>query len=366
MFHRRGIRAATLVVALTAVLAVSSVTGSQTVSAESRTGDPGRSDVDWLDLAVSMASPLRPLIDSLEDSQAFGTGSDGRLTFVLLGSDARGSAVSRTDAMLIMSVKGNTITAASLPRDTGRVPRPASMGGGTFPGKANTILHQLMSGTTLDGALNKFDQVIENLAQIEVDYHALIWFNGFTTLVDKVDPINVNSTREIRDGKHIDDPNGPPGVYFPKWNGYGLYAWDPLPNPYCNGAFKNDNNPPVDAQYWCHRALPFVRSRKGPNNDDWVRARRQQEFIASTIKAVSSSELSGLVSTAQSEGMGKWWTNFPISAGNALDLYNKLHGANLGNHVVWKPSQFATRIPGTSAYELNITAVRQWSAQYLK
>jgi anionic cell wall polymer biosynthesis LytR-Cps2A-Psr (LCP) family protein len=365
MFHRRGIRAATLVVALTAVLAVSSVTGSQTVSAESRTGDPGRSDVDWLDLAVSMASPLRPLIDSLEDSQAFGTGSDGRLTFVLLGSDARGSAVSRTDAMLIMSIKGNTITAASLPRDTGRVPRPASMGGGTFSGKANSILHQLQAGTTLDGALNKFDQVIENLAQIEVDYHALIWFNGFTTLVDKIDPVSVNSTREIRDGKAVDDPSGPHGVYFPQWNGYSLYAWDPLPNKYCNGAYKNDTNPPVDSQYWCHRALPYVRSRKGPNNDDWVRARRQQEFIASTIKAVSSSELNGLVNTAQSEGSGKWWTNFPISAGNALDLYNKLHGANLGAHVVWKPSQFAARIPGTSSYELKLTAVRQWSAQYL-
>ncbi len=366
MFHRRGIRAAFVVVSLTAVLTASSITGPQSASAAAWTGDPGSSKVDWLDLAVTMAAPLRPLIDALEGSQSFSTGSDGRLTFVLLGSDSRTSSVSRTDAMLIMSIKGNTITAASLPRDTGRVPRPASMGGGTFLGKANSILHQLQSGTTLDGALGKFDQVIENLAQIEVDYHALIWFNGFTTLVDKIDPIIVNSTREIRDGKHIDDPSGPHGVYFPMSSSYALYSWDLPPNPYCNGAYKNDTNPPVDSQYWCHRALPYVRSRKGPNNDDWVRARRQQEFIASTINAVSSSELNGLVSTAQSEGMGKWWTNFPISAGNGLDLYNKLHGANLGAHVVWKPSQFATRIPGTSSYELNLAAVRQWSAQYLK
>ena len=366
MFHRRGIRAAILVVSLTAVLAASSITGPQTASAAVWTGDPGSSKVDWLDLAMSMATPLRPFIDALEGSQSFSTGSDGRLTFLLLGSDSRASAVSRTDAMLIMSVKGNTITAASLPRDTGRVPRPASMGGGTFPGKANSILHQLQSGTTLDGALNKFDQVIENVAQIEIDYHALIWFNGFTTLVDKVDPINVNSERVIYDGKHVDQNGSPPGVYFPKWNGYAIYAWNTGSSKYCNGTFKLYSDPTAHPETWCHRALPYVRSRHGPGNDDWVRARRQQEFIASTIKAVSSSELSGLVSTASSEGMGKWWTNFPISAGNALDLYNKLHGANLGAHVVWKPSQFATRIPGTSAYELNLSAVRQWSAQYLK
>ena len=163
------------------------------------TDDPGKTKVDWLDLAYSFATPLRPLIDALEGNQSFSTGSDGRLTFVLLGSDSRYSSVSRTDAMLIMSIKGNTITAASLPRDTGRVPRPASMGGGTLSGKANSILRQLMTGTTLDGALNKFDQVIENIAQIEVDYHALIWFNGFTTLVTR-SLIIVNSVRVIYDG----------------------------------------------------------------------------------------------------------------------------------------------------------------------
>jgi anionic cell wall polymer biosynthesis LytR-Cps2A-Psr (LCP) family protein len=267
---------------------------------------------------------------------------------------------------MIMSIKGNTITAASLPRDTGRVPRPASMGGGTFSGKANTILRQLMAGTTLDAALDKFDRVIENLLNIEVDYHALIWFNGFTTLVDKIDPITVNSTREIKDGKFHDDPGGIPGVYFPKWNGYSLHAWDPLPNEYCDGSFKNDSNPPVDAKYWCRRALPYVRTRHGVANDDWVRSRRQQEFIYAAINATSSGELSGLVSTGLAQGKGKWVTNYPITMSGATDLYNALHGASLGIHVVFKPSQFASRIAGTSQYQLKLPAVRAWAATYLK
>jgi len=64
--------------------------------------------------------------------------------------------------------------------------------------------------------------------------------------------------------------------------------------------------------------------------------------------------------------MGKWWTNYPINATSAMDLYNALHNASLGEHVVFKPSIFAGRIPGTSAYELKLTAVRQWAAQHLK
>jgi anionic cell wall polymer biosynthesis LytR-Cps2A-Psr (LCP) family protein len=363
---RRGSRATLFSIALMTAVLASSAMAVPGVAASQVVGDTGGAKIDWLEIGMGLATGLRPIIDAVEGGQAIDKGTDGRLTFVLLGSDSRASAVSRTDAMLIMSVKGSTITAASLPRDTARVPRPASMGGGIFPGKANTILHQLMAGTTLDGALNKFDQVIENLLLIEVDYHALIWFNGFTTLVDKIDPVNVNSDRVIKDGKFHDDPDGTAGVYFPKWNGYALYAWDPLPNPYCDGSYKAYTDPSAHPSTWCHRALPFVRSRHGVANDDWVRARRQQEFIVSAIKATSTSELSGLVSTGQNEGMGKWWTNYPISVGSATDLYNAVHGATLGNHVVFKPSQFAARIPGTSGYELKIPEIRAWAATYLK
>lgn len=362
MTNGRGLRASVLAFALTAILTVSSATGGQ---ASSSIGDAG-GNIDWIRLGLDVAAPMRPILDAIDGPQALSRGSDGRLTFLILGLDSRGSSVTRTDAMLIMSVKGNTITSASLPRDTGRVPRPASMGGGTFSGKANGILRQLVNSTgALNSGLDAFERVIENIAQIEIDYNALIWFNGFTTLVGKVDPITVNITREIRDPKHIDDPNGPPGVYFPRWNGFAVNAFNSTSQPYCDGAYKTDPAP-INSVNYCRRALPYVRSRKGPANDDWVRSRRQQEFIAATIKAVSSSELAGLVSTGRGEGLGKWFTNYPISITSAQDLYNEFQGASLGAHVVWKPSLFAARIPGTSAYELKLTAVRQWSAQHLK
>ena len=366
MNSRLRIPGSFLVVILAVVLGASGATFHP--SAVSASADPRARDarVALVAVGATLISPVIDAIRVLSSEAAINTGTDGRLTFLLLASDSRTSSVSRTDTMMIISIKGKTITAASIPRDTARIPKPASMGGGVFSGKANGILRQLLTGTTLDGALGKFESVVEDLLRIEIDYRALVWFNGFTTLVDKVDPISVNVNREIRDGKLGDDPDGPPGAYFPERKGYAIYAWDPLPNPYCNGAWKNDTNPPIDAAYWCHRALAYMRSRKGPNNSDFVRERRQQEFVVWTTKAVAQSELSALVTTAQAEGLGKWWTNYPITTASALELYNTLQGSSLGQHVVFKPPTFATRIPGTSGYELNVTEIRKWAAQYLK
>jgi anionic cell wall polymer biosynthesis LytR-Cps2A-Psr (LCP) family protein len=348
-----------VVLSTAAFLALSSAFGqASTVAAANPIGAR-----DLLRLAQTFATPLRPLLAAMEGANAISTGTDGRLTFLLAGSDSRNSSISRTDSIMIVSVKGKTISAASIPRDTGRIPDP--FGGGVFPGKVNSILHQLRTtSSSMDQALDRFEVVIENVIQQEIDYHALLWFDGFTTLVGKIDPISVNIGRDIADPKHEDDEHGAPGVYFPKWTGYALYAFNTGSNPYCNGAYKNDP-PPIDARYWCHRALPFVRSRKGPGNNDWVRSYRQQGFVAATIKAISRAELSSLVSTGQSEGMGKWWTNLPINSTTALDLYDALDGARLVNQVVFKPKTYAGRIVGTSSYELKLPAVRQWAAQYL-
>ena len=151
---------------------------------------------------------------------------------------------------------------------------------------------------------------------------------------------------EIRDGKLIDDhaQGQPQGVYFPSASSYPLYDYNYSANgrAYCNGQWRFDN-PPIDAANKCHRALPYTRSRKGANNNDWIRSSRQQTFIYAAIKAVSSSELSGLASTASNEGGGRWMTNMPISLSNAQDLYNRLHNASLGHRVVFKPNGYATQ-----------------------
>ena len=48
-----------------------------------------------------------------------------------------------------------------------------------------------------------------------------------------------------------------------------------------------------------------------------------------------------------------------------MDLYTKLNGATLQHSIVFKPTQFASRISGTNAYQLKLDAVRAWCNQYL-
>ena len=316
-------------------------------------------------LATEASAPVLRLADSLMGNLAVDDGSDNRLTVLAMGSDSRGSGLGRMDAILLLSVKGSQISMASIPRDTARFPK---RGGGVWSGKVNGIVRQyLNAGYSNQAALNEFEKDVENALGIPIDYNAVIWFNGLTQLVGRVDPIYV-STPEIRDAKLIDDhaADQRQGVYFPSSSSWTLYDYNYSANgrAYCNGNWRFDAAP-IDAANKCKRALPFVRSRKGPNNDDWIRSKRQQNFIYSTIKATASSELSGLTSTASNEGGGKWMTNMPISLSNAQDLYNRLHSANFSHKVVFKPNAYASRISGTSGYQLKLDAVRAWCDNYM-
>ena len=237
-------------------------------------------------LAASVAQPNPVVAGPVLDE-----GSDGRLTILLLASDSRGTGVSRTDSIMVASIDENkVISTASIPRDTARIPLPASLGGGTYVGKINGMVKSFIkSGMTQNAALNKFETVIESvLGGVEIDYRVVLWFGGLTTLVDQVDPITVNVVKEIRDSKQIDDhaADQRKGVYFPLASSYQLFATNVSANgrTYCNGNWRFDPAP-IDAVNYCHRALPYTRSRKGPGNNDWIREARQQTFLVSAIHA---------------------------------------------------------------------------------
>ena len=313
---------------------------------------------------------LLPPVVPVDEPPAINWGKDGRLTLLLLGMDARDNTITRTDTIMVMSLnKDGEISAASIPRDTKRVPNP--FGEGTL-GKVNSILRDIYvtNGDDLDKAMDTFETVIEKTMQIEIDYHALVWFDGFTELVDQVDGgtngIKVNIGTTIADIRHHDQPGDSFGVYFPKAADYRLYAFNPPSQSgdgYCDGKFKKYANPLQHPETWCERALPFVRTRHG--SSDYIRGRHQQRFIAATIEAVDQSEVSGLVDVAMQAAKGKWVTNFPITLGAATELYDALQGASLVNSVVFKPGGYATQIPDQNGIELNLDAVRAWCNAYM-
>lgn len=290
-----------------------------------------------------------PVVRLIGGGQAVSTGNDGRLTILLLGADSRTGAIGRTDTIMVFSIRGNSISIASIPRDTARIPNPD---GGTYSARVNALFRQL-------GA-NEFVRVMENLLGIEIDHYALVTFFGFHALVDEYDPVTMR-TREVRDKQYWDDPDLPKGVYFPAQDGYELYAWQPGAESHlCNGLWQTQGTGQAN---WCRRAMPYVRSRKG--SSDFARATRQQDFVLASIRRVLNRGLGGLVGTAQGQAnAGQLRTDIPINAGNAQDLFNRLNGAGVSVQEVLSPPRFASHIPGGTGYEFDLAEVRAFMREY--
>ncbi len=58
-------------------------------------------------------------------------------------------------------------------------------------------------------------------------------------------------------------------------------------------------------------------------------------------------------------------TNMPISLSNAQDLYNRLHNASLGRQRRVQAERLRHADPGTSGYQLKLSAVRAWCDAYM-
>ena len=303
-----------------------------------------------------------PVLDSALDvvrENSLVDGSDGRLTVMVLGTDTRNSGWGLTDVILIASIDQatNQVSLASIPRDIGKFPNP---NGGTYVGKVNNLVKKI--------GLTSFERAVEYTLDIEIDYNVLITFRGFETMVDNVDGagIIVSNPKQIADPKFWDDPNKPKGVYFPTGPNT-LYA---LPGgPLCNGLWRTRG---TSSTYWCHRALPFVRSRKGSGNSDFVRAKRQQSFLWGALGRVlsrgSGAALESLAATARGQvGIQQIRGTLPTTYAAAASLFSELSNATLpaNRQIVFAPNTYATKIPNTSSYQLKLTAVRAWTAAYM-
>lgn len=298
-------------------------------------------------------------------------GSDGRITVLMVGSDHRpgGGNGERTDTILIMSINTNNkmISAASIPRDTARVPLAPALGGGVFTNKINGMLKffKKKSGGSRAAGMEKLRIQIEYLIATPIDYVAYIRFDGFDTLVDEAGGIETSIPAEIRDPSYIDYPTYPKGAKFLADNNALLRGADA---PRCYGGYPKPvtNWGPVPN---CTRALVYVRSRKGKvgttSNNDFKRSSRQQSFIYDAIRQVRQS-----LSTAQSIRVRAnsiptdFYTTIPTdTAADGLALYNLVQGATMPYRVVFSPTNYATKV--RSHYELKLSAVRAWCDQYM-
>lgn len=351
-FRRRRLLLAAFLTA--ALVSPGALAAAGPVSAASQLGMV----LDALDVAV-MSPPVR-LLRTLTGT-SINRGNDGRVTALLLGSDFRPSlAGERTDIVIVISINPKTkeMAAVSIPRDVARLP---ICGGKTYKGKVNGMFATYRSSLkSRDNALNKMRTELGCTLGVEIDYHAMIRMTAFNVLTGNVGGYTVNNPAAIKDTKFWDNPNAPRGIYFPIDSSLDLKG-DPPSTVLCNGWFFSGRPKALGAK--CDRAIVYVRTRKGRGNSDFKRTRRAQDVVAAAVSKViqrdKGGNLTSLWETALAQkNAGAINTNIPISSTSALDFYALLSGATLTKQAVFAPSTYASKISGTSSYQLKITAVR--------
>jgi LCP family protein required for cell wall assembly len=252
--------------------------------------------------------------------------STSRITVLLTGIDSSPTRThALTDTLLVLSVdpEAKTSVMASLPRDLARFPL---WNGGTFTGKINSLLSYAgrNPGEFPDGATTTLVKEVGYLVGVPVHYYAAVNLQGFVTLIDLVGGVTVDNERVINDP------------------GYGGWT-DGRPV----GFYLAAGRQPLDGQ----EALAFVRSRKGAGDNDFTRARRQQQLLlALQKKMVDPAMLPRLPSILAAAG-DTLKTNFPPSRlSEMLDLARSIKDDNVQRIVLGPP--YATNPGNAGSYIL--------------
>jgi len=255
---------------------------------------------------TATAPPPIPGLSSL-------TGTDGRLTILLLGSDARaGLAGERTDVIMVMTIDPATgeVSLVSLPRDMRNVPTAP---GQTYPVQVTGLFQSYeLAGLSRTQALSKMKQALGYAFGIEIDYYAIIKFTGVINLIDRIGGVDVTLAARF-------DDHTPPISRLDHGKGLSLR--------------KGVNH--LDGA----EALAFARSRH--TTSDYDRSRRQHVLLVAVTAKVRQSGMDAIVPLAQFAA-SQIQTDVPLTA--LPTLYALAQGANLDTYrsVVLGPSKFAS------------------------
>jgi LCP family protein required for cell wall assembly len=175
-----------------------------------------------------------------------------RVTILFIGVDNT-HEVDRglTDSLIVATFDPNTkaLVMISLPRDTARLPY---YGGGIWEPRINSLMQAAARQPDLfpDGPLPTIVNEVSYIVGIPIDYYVRIDISGFTRLIDLVGGVDIVVNTEINDATY---------QFTPTEIGFHL-----LP-----GTYHMDGK----------TATAFARSRHGPGNSDFLRARRQQHLL---------------------------------------------------------------------------------------
>jgi LCP family protein required for cell wall assembly len=271
----------------------------------------------------------------------------GRINVLFIGIDAtpvRDEDHRLTDTIMLASfdpsAEDQRVDMVSVPRDIARFPlydRPRV----EFDDKINELMHYADTHPDEypDGGIATLVRQVEYLLGVPIDYWATIEIPGFPRMIDAVGGVRVVNERLIDDPEYK-HPDGSVG-----------YRLEP-------GEYHMDGE----------QAIVYVRSRKGPNNTDFQRARRQQQVVLQLRERLRDPAVIARVPEILTVAAETVRTNLPPEQlPMVMDLAQRSQGARVKS-VVLGPATYAELIPadeirGLYALRLKLDEVARLSVQ---
>ena len=252
--------------------------------------------------------------------------AQSRINILFLGIDSSERRThALTDTLMVVSVDPNTGSAAliSFPRDIADFPM---WSGGTYTGKINALMtdDDKHPDKFPDGGITTLTKELGFLLGVPIHYYAAINLDGFEAMIDRVGGVTiVNSSA-------IDDPA------YGGWKQPGRIGFH-------LSAGKHD----LDGE----TALAYVRSRKGAGNNDFERARRQQQLLVALEHKLSDPGMLPKLPQLLDDATRTITTSFPADRlQEMLAISRSIDDAKITRKVLGPP--FALRDPSATDYRL--------------
>ena len=237
--------------------------------------------------------------------------SSGPINVLFVGFDREiGIDHDMTDTMIVASYfpERDTMTMISIARGLSRMPL---YNGGIYPNRIDSLMTYAKGNPALfpEGDIAALLNELDYFLGTDIPFYAITNFEGFPAAIDAVGGVDVTLTA-------------------------------PLADPYLD--FYLD---PGLVHLTGANVLPFVRSRHGPNNNDWQRQMRNQSVLEALFRKADSPELLANLPTVLDAVSQVVRTNVPSSqAGTLLTILRRANEAATVNITLTEP-EYLQRIP---------------------
>jgi len=239
--------------------------------------------------------------------------ASSRINVLLTGIDSsEGRNHALNDTLIVVSVDPVTkaATMISFPRDIARFPL---WDGRTFTGKINSLMtHASLHPKEFpDGPINTLVKELGYLLGVPIHYYAAINLDGFVQMVDLAGGVTIDNPQLIND---------------PSYGGWG--PGHPL------GFYLTPGKHHLDGQ----NALAYVRSRKTAGDNDFNRARRQQQVLLALERKMADPAMVARVPSLLRAAKNTIRTSFPSERlGEMLDLGSAIEDGSIVQRVLGPP-----------------------------